>query len=500
MRAKPNLRSMPEEKYIIKRDRLFMLAPAYWNAISHSSRFAKKIYGATLKFECHIFNTDGRMQVVFEKKNWDKTGYYISLNLFSNEKYFKKIEKKINQETNDSEKFLKEIKIIDFSKLSFRQLINLAKRIKKVWLDYDVANIFSWYVGGDKFKDKVEKYLRLSENDFLFLTTPTARTAISRLEYDLLKCSLRVKENTIQLEKAAGGLSEKYGWIPFGYDGLEYWDKKYFIEKLKKGTKKSWLALLKQIKKIEKMDDERTRKRNKLIKKHKLSGRKLNLINKINVLAVWTDERKKIDFRLHYYYSLILTELAKRYAVPYKNLKYLFTNELEMVLKNKARALQISDYRINNQFAVKFGNDKGGIISEKEKKEILSELNQQYGTSEIKGIVVSRGNKRFYKCAVKIILSPKQSGKIKKGDFLVAPMTTPDYIISMRKAAGFITEEGGITCHAAIIAREMNKPCIIGTKVATKVLKDGDVVEVDAERGVVKVLKKNKTNNADRVG
>ena len=60
---------------------------------------------------------------------------------------------------------------------------------------------------------------------------------------------------------------------------------------------------------------------------------------------------------------------------------------------------------------------------------------------------------------------------------------------AMEKAAAFVTDEGGITCHAAIVAREMKKPCIIGTKIATKVLKDGDLVEVDAEKGIVRILK-----------
>jgi len=56
----------------------------------------------------------------------------------------------------------------------------------------------------------------------------------------------------------------------------------------------------------------------------------------------------------------------------------------------------------------------------------------------------------------------------------------------MKKAVAFVTDEGGITCHAAIISREMKKPCIIGTKIATRALKDGDLVEVDANKGVVR--------------
>ena len=58
----------------------------------------------------------------------------------------------------------------------------------------------------------------------------------------------------------------------------------------------------------------------------------------------------------------------------------------------------------------------------------------------------------------------------------------------MKIALAFVTDEGGITCHAAIIAREMKKPCIIGTKFATQVLKDGDLVEVDADAGVVRII------------
>jgi len=75
------------------------------------------------------------------------------------------------------------------------------------------------------------------------------------------------------------------------------------------------------------------------------------------------------------------------------------------------------------------------------------------------------------------------------GDILISSMTTPDMVPIMKKAAAFVTDEGGITCHAAIVSREMKKPCIIGTKIATKILHDGQLVEVDANRGIVKIIK-----------
>ena len=87
-----------------------------------------------------------------------------------------------------------------------------------------------------------------------------------------------------------------------------------------------------------------------------------------------------------------------------------------------------------------------------------------------------------------VLRSSTQINKVKLGDILVAKMTRPDYVPAMRRAAAIVTNEGGMTCHAAIVSRELGIPCIVGTKIATKVLKDGDLVEVDAEKGIVKKI------------
>jgi len=76
-----------------------------------------------------------------------------------------------------------------------------------------------------------------------------------------------------------------------------------------------------------------------------------------------------------------------------------------------------------------------------------------------------------------------------KNAVLVTAMTSPDMLPIMKRARAFITDEGGMLCHAAIVARELKKPCIIGTKIATKVFRDGQKVEVDATKGIVRLLK-----------
>lgn len=109
------------------------------------------------------------------------------------------------------------------------------------------------------------------------------------------------------------------------------------------------------------------------------------------------------------------------------------------------------------------------------------------GVREIRGFSASKGRVRG---TVKVVISSKDFHKVERGDILVAIMTSVDFISVMKRAAAFVTNEGGITSHASIVSREMGKPCIIGTKIATKVLQDGDLVEVDAERGVVIIIKK----------
>lgn len=111
----------------------------------------------------------------------------------------------------------------------------------------------------------------------------------------------------------------------------------------------------------------------------------------------------------------------------------------------------------------------------------------QGDVKEIRGKIACKGVVRG---KVKVILSKDDFFKFEQDEILVASSTTPDYILLMKKASAIITNEGGLSSHAAIVSRELRVPCIIGTKIATKVLKDGDLVEVDADNGIVKVIKR----------
>ncbi|MBW9223823.1 phosphoenolpyruvate synthase [Methanothermococcus sp. SCGC AD-155-E23] len=112
---------------------------------------------------------------------------------------------------------------------------------------------------------------------------------------------------------------------------------------------------------------------------------------------------------------------------------------------------------------------------EKEKKE-------EGGEILLRGIGASPG---LASGKVKIIHDIREIEKIEEGDVLVTKMTTPDMVPAMKKASAIVTDDGGLTCHAAIISRELGTPCVVGTQKATKVLKDNMVVTVDGEKGIV---------------
>jgi len=100
----------------------------------------------------------------------------------------------------------------------------------------------------------------------------------------------------------------------------------------------------------------------------------------------------------------------------------------------------------------------------------------------VRGLAASKGRGTG---AVRILTSPKQCGQLLQGEVLVAPMTSPDWVSAMRRAAALVTDGGGMTCHAAIVSRELGVPCVVGARNATTVLRDGEVVTVDGALGEV---------------
>lgn len=107
-------------------------------------------------------------------------------------------------------------------------------------------------------------------------------------------------------------------------------------------------------------------------------------------------------------------------------------------------------------------------------------IKTNYNLKELKGIIASPLSKNI-KGKIRVVLSEKDFLSFKKGEILVAKETSASFLPLIRKAKAIITDEGGLLCHAAITAREMKKPCVVGTKAGSRVLKTGDWVEISAD-------------------
>lgn len=158
----------------------------------------------------------------------------------------------------------------------------------------------------------------------------------------------------------------------------------------------------------------------------------------------------------------------------------LSAKEIDLIKKRKSGyALLNNDLFLINELQKKL-NEKEISLEQNKMEEDIKEIE---GTSASFGVAIGK---------VRLVKYKKEIKEVEKGEILVTEMTSPDFVVALEKIAAIITDEGGITCHAAIVSREMNIPCIVGTSIATQVLKTGDWVRVNANKGIVTILERAK--------
>ncbi|MEM0475978.1 MAG: PEP-utilizing enzyme, partial [Candidatus Norongarragalinales archaeon] len=194
---------------------------------------------------------------------------------------------------------------------------------------------------------------------------------------------------------------------------------------------------------------------------------------------------------------LMLEEIGRRLGVEMPFVLYLTPTEVTSALREGSlEAVNLDEGVLRARFkhgVVLFERGRITFFSGASALE-LSKLILEHQTladkedfKKIRGMPASPGKARG---TVKIIAIAEDMRKMREGDVLVSPATNPNLVSAMKKASAIVTNEGGVTCHAAIVSRELGIPCVTGTRVATRVLKDGDEVEVDATRGIVTLIKR----------
>ncbi|MBI2033181.1 MAG: hypothetical protein HYT10_01820 [Candidatus Levybacteria bacterium] len=315
-----------------------------------------------------------------------------------------------------------------------------------------------------------------------YISTPLHPLAWQKELVDLVKIAQHLHKSSLPalttatlpkpVQKAIQEHLQKYAWLPYDKpDAIPYTFADILVhlqEALKNPVLKYKQSVLS------------SRIRYKLTKKQSTF---IELLRKHTYYDNYAaDLYGELDYLLQRY-------LCKTYGVLFKDVTWYSWKELEQLYKN---GKQVSPKRLalRKHYRVMVCNRK--ILRVYDGKTAYHRYRPRVATvsSPVKqpflyGLCAYPGRAKGH---VTVVVSTNDIAKVQKGDILVAQMTRPDLIFAMRKAAAIITDTGGMTSHAAIVAREFQIPCIVGTTNATKRLKDGDLVEVRSHRGMVTIL------------
>ncbi len=329
------------------------------------------------------------------------------------------------------------------------------------------------------------------------ITYPEESTPLMESQKELINISILHQSGKVKTDSNGKHLQN---WLDrFQHIPVNYCEEPWIMEDLRKMLAESMKEDALKVKKLrEQNHKEKISRKKKLLRE--IRDKDVEAMSyAISKGTILNEFRKTVFSKVSLAYRPVFADLAKRGGSDnWRDCFYLTSDE--MVALSAGKKLSVLELKQERRVV---GNivDENAVVTLLPKaalEKFLADLPQSLRSdkknstkvslvTEVRGTVANRGKVTG---VAKIVRSRKEFDKFNEGDILIATMTSVDFVPIMAKAAAFVTNEGGITSHASIVSREMNKPCIIGTKIATEVFKDGDLVEVDAEKGIVRIINK----------
>ncbi len=313
------------------------------------------------------------------------------------------------------------------------------------------------------------------------------RLALLQLAKDLQ--SDTIKKDDLAYQQQVQAVLDKYWWTDMGWAKGQPKTKSDVAKSLEEIVK-AGQDLDEEIKKIKALPAKIKAAKAELEKTYQFSQDQdlIQLLDLFDQLVEYHDLRKETQMKTNYWHYLVFAEIAQRKMIEPQLLDWCNLAELESLLignefdREEMSRRSVNYLRLNLEGVLSL---YAGEEAKARHDEVLGlQLEQVH---DLQGISASAG-----KVAGRalVALSIEAAKDIKPGEILVTGMTTPEFVPAMKKAAAIVTDEGGITCHAAIISRELGLPCVVGTKFATRLIKTGDLIEVAANHGIVRLLNK----------
>lgn len=417
-----------------------------------------------------LFVPDGNLHSFYaDKGEFDKL--IKSANKFLLKQNVKRLSAQYENDFRRLRKFGLDLAKRDWSKLDNKKLVSVLKKITARTRESGEVQFLSFIVL-EGFGREVEKRYAGKKEILEWISTPHRLTRLAKIRRELVQM---VTDGHVS-EQDLSEYAKKYSWIA----GYEIIDNPLSVADLKQEVKQI-IDVNREMALLE-LNKENLRQYVRFIGgiKDKKWKKAVEIVHEFAFLKEMRD-----DYRREFYFCLrsFFTEIGERLGMSLEQVNYLLSEEIETALLTGGPVYKKLVEERQKKYSLFVDNGKLKIFNRDISKEFLQTSDKS--AKEIKGDVASKGR---VVGKVRIIYHRGEFSKFKKGEILVTAMTHPEFMQIMKQSSAIITDEGGITCHAAIISRELGIPCIIGTKIATQVLKDGDMVEVDCINGIVSII------------
>lgn len=507
-------------KFIGDRDSMYIY-PWYISDIT-STKDLEKVVGVKVNKAFIVIENDF-LSFYYDEASANKVGLAIYDKITKERKFFEKICKKIYSLSDAMLDFGKQLEKQSVSEMKDKELLAIYEAYTKqlialrtwgwvpVFLDGLDKSFLSVKVQGD-----LEKFLKRKKIDdnasqiYSILSSSEKMSEVQQEELARLEMIKKIEASSegkkaltdIRLGEIDGFLKKypmaaklvnkhlkNYGWLTYAYSGPQM-DIAYLFSVLEADVAKGDFSG--QISEIKEHFATIGDKKRALVSKYRLPDNLVYLLEVSSELMFIKDFRKGTYQKSYVFMDRVMDELARRLSLSNKEIKYLILSEVKAALAGKFKEVQNIAKERTAKCCYVAEQGKIDVYSGVNCAKMIKRLVPKAKASmpivdkQFKGMVAYSGKVTGI---VKIVLVKGDIAKVNEGDILVSSATNPDLIVAMKRAAAFVTDFGGIISHAAIVSRELKKPCIVGTRIGTKVLKDGDRVEVDADKGVVTLLK-----------
>jgi len=452
--------------------------PLYLMACARSGFLMEQDLGYGFRFFCHAYK-QAYGEILYPVSELNRLWEIIREKIKSDPKYLLEVKAKYEEKLVPGKSLFAKLLETDLRGLSDSDLLDLFRQcIEAQTATVGLGHVIEPVGFGldEEFKKRLFQVLKDKKSfnaAYTSLTKPSQKSFLSKEQEDLEGLlDLQGEE----LDQAIAEHLKRYYWLLCNYAGLRRLTKENILERLDIVRNSGAKAKNSEEAAVEVELDEETKR----------------IASMLDYTAVWQDERKLKIMQAIYHLGCVVEEIARRTDVSAECINYLEPTEA-LALKSlediKTLAPELAK-RVDGVFFLQLPEGPDIATSDGYKAAVAQYEETSHGatkpaSSAIYGSVANTGTAIG---PVAICRDLASIDKVKQGDILVASMTRPEYMAAIKKAAAIVTDEGGITCHAAIVARELGIPCVIGTKVATKVFKDGDMVEVRANHGMIKKI------------